>query len=95
MSTLPEDAPEHMIEHESSAAIDAQEIRLVSALVVILGIGLFLALPFILSQGSVVFLPLVTALVLSVVLSPLADQFMRVGVPNALAASTKADLSST
>jgi len=33
----------------------------------------------------VVFLPLVTALVLSVVLSPLADQFMRVGVPNALA----------
>jgi len=67
------------------AVFAAQELRLISALVMLLGIGLFLALPFVLSIGSVVFLPLVTALVLSVVLSPLADQFMRVGVPNALA----------
>ncbi|WP_423143127.1 AI-2E family transporter [Parablastomonas sp. CN1-191] len=78
---LPDDA----IENETPAAMDAQEIRLVSALVVILGIGLFLALPFVLSQGSVVFLPLVTALILSIVLSPLADRLASWGVPNTLA----------
>ena len=60
----------------------AQELRLVSALVMLLGIGLFLALPFVLSIGSVVFLPLVTAAILSIVLSPLADQLMRLGLPN-------------
>jgi predicted PurR-regulated permease PerM len=78
---LPEDA----IEHESPSAIDAQEIRLVSALVVILGIGLFLALPFVLSHGSVVFLPLVAALILSIVLAPLADKLASWGLPNMLA----------
>ena len=46
----------------------AQELRLISALVLILGLGLFLALPFVLSIGSVVFLPLVTALILKIVL---------------------------
>ena len=39
-----------------------QELRLISALVLMLAIGLFLALPFVLSIGSVVFLPLVTAM---------------------------------
>ena len=48
-------------------------MRLVSALVVILGLGLFMALPFVLSIGSVVFLPLVTAIVLTIILSPLAE----------------------
>ena len=67
------------------AIFAAQELRLTSALVMLLGIGLFLALPFVLSIGSVVFLPLVTALMLSVVLSPLADQFLRTGLPNAIA----------
>jgi len=67
------------------AIFAAQELRLTSALVMLLGLGLFLALPFVLSIGSVVFLPLVTALMLSVVLSPMADQFLRTGLPNALA----------
>lgn len=65
----------------------AQELRLVSALVMLLGIGLFLALPFVLSIGSVVFLPLVTAAILSIVLSPLADQMMRLGLPNVLSSA--------
>ncbi len=63
----------------------AQELRLISALVVILGLGLFLALPFVLSIGSVVFLPVVTALILTIVLSPLADKLAGWGVPNVLA----------
>jgi predicted PurR-regulated permease PerM len=63
----------------------AQELRLISSLVVILGIGLFLALPFVLSIGSVVFLPLVTALILTIVLSPLADKLASWGLPNVLA----------
>jgi predicted PurR-regulated permease PerM len=63
----------------------AQELRLISALVVILGVGLFLALPFVLSIGSVVFLPLVTALILTIVLSPLADRLASWGLPNVLA----------
>ena len=63
----------------------AQELRLISTLVALIGIGLFLALPFVLSIGAVVFLPVVTALVLSVVLSPLAAELNRVGVPNVLA----------
>lgn len=68
-----------------SANLAAQEIRLVSALVVILGLGLFMALPFVLSIGSVVFLPLVAAVILSIVLSPLAGRMAGVGVPNVIA----------
>ncbi|WP_240504581.1 AI-2E family transporter [Tsuneonella mangrovi] len=63
----------------------AQELRLISALVVILGIGLFLALPFVLSIGAVVFLPLVTALILTIVLAPLADKLAAWGLPNLIA----------
>ena len=63
----------------------AQELRLISALVVILALGLFLALPFVLSIGAVVFLPLVTALILTIVLSPLADRLSILGLPNILA----------
>lgn len=62
-----------------------QELRLMSALVLLIGIGLFLALPFVLSIGSVVFLPLVTALLLTILLSPLADRFARLGLPNVIA----------
>ncbi len=62
-----------------------QELRLISALVVLLATGLFLALPFVLSIGSVVFLPVVTAIVLTIVLSPLADRLALLGVPNFLA----------
>lgn len=62
----------------------AQELRLISSLVVLLTIGLFLALPFVLSIGSVVFLPLVAALILTIILSPLADK-LATWLPNFLA----------
>ncbi|HWK42039.1 MAG TPA: AI-2E family transporter [Croceibacterium sp.] len=67
-------------------AFAAQELRLISALVVLLAIGLFLALPFVLSIGAVVFLPLVTAIVLTIILSPLADRLAKLGLPNFLTA---------
>jgi predicted PurR-regulated permease PerM len=63
-----------------------QELRLISALVVLLALGLFLALPFVLSIGSVVFLPLVSAMILTIVLSPLADRLARAGSPPMLSA---------
>lgn len=62
-----------------------QELRLMSALVLLIGLGLFLALPFVLSIGSVVFLPLVAALLLTILLSPLADRLAKLGLPNVLA----------
>lgn len=62
-----------------------QELRLISALVLLLGVGVFLALPFVLSIGSVVFLPLVSAVVLTVILSPAADRMAAWGLPNVLA----------
>lgn len=66
-------------------AFAEQELRLISALVLLLGIGLFLALPFVLSIGSVVFLPLVTAILLTILLSPLADKLSAFGLQNILA----------
>mgnify|MGYP003632364349 CR=1 FL=1 len=69
-------------------AFAEQELRLISSLVLLIGLGLFLALPFVLSIGSVVFLPVVTALVLTVILSPLADKLNGWGLPNALASLT-------
>ena len=66
-------------------AFAQQELRLISSLVLLIGIGLFLALPFVLSIGAVVFLPVVTALVLTVILSPLADRLNGWGLPNAIA----------
>lgn len=64
-----------------------QELRLLSTLVLLLGIGLFLALPFVLSIGSVVFLPVTAAVILSVLLAPLADRFSAWGLPNTLAST--------
>ena len=66
-------------------AFAAEELRLISALVLLLGLGLFFALPFVLSIGAVLFLPVATALVLTVILSPLADRLARWGLPNPLA----------
>ncbi len=84
MSTQPEgrEAPEP---RRRTLAFAAEELRLISALVVLMAVGLFLALPFVLSIGSVVFLPLVTAIILTIVLSPLADRLAQVGLPNFLA----------
>ncbi len=66
-------------------AFAAQELRLISALVILLAIGLFLALPFVLSIGAVVFLPLVTAIILTILLSPMADRLASWSVPNFIA----------
>ena len=74
--------PPHRLRHSGFAE---QELRLISALVLMIGLGVFLALPFVLSIGSVVFLPVVTAIVLTVLLSPLADRLNGWGLPNALA----------
>lgn len=82
MSTNPNSDPERPTR---PGAFEEQGLRLMSALVLLLGVGLFLALPFVLSIGSVVFLPLVTAILLSILLSPLADRFAQVGLPNVLA----------
>jgi len=62
-----------------------QELRLVSSLVLLFGLGLFLALPFVLSIGAVVFLPIVTAVVITIILSPLADRLTGWGLPNGVA----------
>ncbi|KLE33978.1 AI-2E family transporter [Aurantiacibacter luteus] len=69
----------------AETAFARQELRLISALVVLLAIGLFLALPFVLSIGSVVFLPLVAGLMVTIILSPLADKLASWGLPNSLA----------
>ena len=83
---LPADAPPAPVSPRRRQMVFAeQEMRLISALVILLGIGLFLALPFVLSIGSVVFLPLVTAIVLTIILSPLADRLAGIGLPNFLA----------
>lgn len=66
-------------------AFAEQELRLISALVVLIGAGLFFALPFVLSIGSVVFLPLTAAVILTIILSPLADKLASWGLPNILA----------
>jgi predicted PurR-regulated permease PerM len=89
MSTPPEQAgpaaPPPAGPRRRTLSLAAEELRLVSALVVLMSIGLFLALPFVLSIGSVVFLPLVTAIILTIVLSPLADKLAQLGLPNFLA----------
>jgi predicted PurR-regulated permease PerM len=82
---LPRPANARRAERTARMTFAAQELRLISALVLILGLGLFLALPFVLSIGSVVFLPLVTALILTIVLAPLADKLAGWGLPNVLA----------
>lgn len=78
-------ATEHDDDQQVRRRLAAEELRLVSVLVVILGLGLFMALPFVLSAGQVVFLPLVAAIIISIVMSPLADRLSLIGVPNMLA----------
>lgn len=78
-------APEPRPPRRRALTFAAQELRLISALVLLLAIGLFLALPFVLSIGAVVFLPVVTAVILTIVLSPLADRLAQGGLPNILA----------
>lgn len=60
-------------------------MRLISALVLALWLMLFLLVPFVLQAGAVIFLPFVAAVILSIVLSPLADRLSAWGVPNIIA----------
>ncbi len=85
---LPPGLPPGGVRARRRKAFAEQELRLISALVLILGAGLFFALPFVLSIGSVVFLPVVTAVVLTIILSPLADKLSGWGLPNILASLT-------
>lgn len=85
MADAPQIEEPHHIER-APRALAAQEVRLVSTLVLLLGLGLIFALPFVLSIGSVVFLPFVAGLFLSILLAPLAARMARIGVPNILAA---------
>nr|WP_137676709.1 AI-2E family transporter [Parerythrobacter lutipelagi] len=86
MSTAPDKKrAERPIRPSRRMAFAEQELRLISALVLLIGLGLFLALPFVLSIGSVVFLPLTTAIILTILLSPLADRLSGWGLPNVVA----------
>lgn len=78
-------ASEARLRSSQRLAFAEQELRLISALVLLIGLGLFLALPFVLSIGSVVFLPLTAAVVLTIILSPMADKLATWGLPNVLA----------
>ena len=78
-------ATDGQVPRRRTLSFAAEELRLISALVVLMAVGLFLALPFVLSIGSVVFLPLVTAFIVMIVLSPLADRLAQLGLPNFLA----------
>ena len=60
--------------------------RLLSALVLLGGLGLFLAAPFALKAGSTFFMPVTVALVLSLVLVPVLEWLERHRVPAGLAA---------
>ncbi|GGC17332.1 AI-2E family transporter [Novosphingobium marinum] len=70
--------------HEPSAW-PRRERRLVSTLVLLTGVAVILALPFVLSAGSEFFLPVTISLILSIILSPVANFLRRVGLPNAIA----------
>lgn len=59
--------------------------RHLSSLTLLIGFAIFLALPFVLKTGAVFFLPLVSAVVISVILAPLADWMVKHGIPNGLA----------
>ena len=72
-------------DQQAETTRSAQELRLISTLVVLMALGVFLALPFVLSIGSVVFLPFVAALIITIILSPLADKLATWGLPNTLA----------
>ena len=60
--------------------------RLLSAIVLLLGLGLFLAAPFILSAGSEFFMPVTVALVVALMLVPLLEWLERHRVPSGVAA---------
>ena len=60
--------------------------RLFSTTIFLLSLGLFLALPFVLSAGSVFFRPLFAAIVIMLMLLPLTSGLAKLGIPNAISA---------
>ncbi len=61
--------------------------RHLSTLTLLIGFALFLALPFVLSAGAAFFLPLTSAFVITVILAPVADRLVRLGLGNGLASA--------
>ncbi len=60
--------------------------RLLTAIALLLGAGLFIALPFALQAGAAFFLPVTAALVIAIALVPLLEWLERRGLPSPLAA---------
>lgn len=61
--------------------------RLLSTIVLLLGLAVMLVLPFVLQAASSFFLPILAAVVIGVILSPLADALCRIGLPNAVSSA--------
>ncbi|HMT46359.1 MAG TPA: AI-2E family transporter [Novosphingobium sp.] len=76
-----------MTKPDEHAGEVAKQSRIQAALLLVATALLLLALPFALTAGKAFFLPIVTAIVITVALSPLADAFGRLGIPNSLNAA--------
>lgn len=76
-----------MIRPDAHPSEAAKQSRIQAALLLVAAALLLLALPFALTAGKAFFLPIVTAIVITVALSPLADAFGRLGIPNSLSAA--------
>lgn len=72
--------------HVETVAIAYRRDRLLAALTLMAGIGLFLALPFALRAGAEFFLPVTAGLVIAIALVPLLEWLERRRVPSSLAA---------
>lgn len=85
---LPAAAADHDIDaaRAESAAIAYRHDRLLAALTLTAGAGLFLALPFALRAGAEFFLPVTAALVIAIALVPMLEWLERRGVPSPFAA---------
>jgi predicted PurR-regulated permease PerM len=66
--------------------ISVKRDRLLASLTLIAGVGLLVALPFVLRSGAEFFMPVTAALVVAIALVPLLEWFERRGVPSRLAA---------
>ena len=60
--------------------------RLLSTTIFLLSLGLFFALPFVLSAGAVFFRPIFAAMVIMLMLLPLTSWLTKMGLPNAISA---------
>ena len=76
-----------MTKPDDLATEGAKQSRIQAALLLVAAALLLLALPFALTAGKSFFLPIVTAIIITVALSPLADAIGRLGIPNSLSAA--------